>query len=59
MNSLEWYLQAMAHEIQELIENEFSGNIIFQINLKEGNIYNMNVGLNKSLKMPFETKVMA
>ncbi len=47
-----WYIEAIKHEINyEIKKNaKFSGNIVFQINMSNGNIANMNVGNNKSLK---------
>ncbi|HEY9874575.1 MAG TPA: hypothetical protein V6D12_14140 [Candidatus Obscuribacterales bacterium] len=50
--SLEWYVEAFKHEVKRFMGDQFVGNVEFQINIKHGDITNMNVGLNKSLRMP-------
>jgi len=44
-----WYFEAIAKEIKELADN-YTGNIEFRLNIKEGNIGNMNIILGKSIR---------
>jgi len=44
------YIQAVEHEIEQLSPN-FTGNIEFRFNFKEGSCANMNVILGKSLRL--------
>jgi hypothetical protein len=46
----EKYLEKIADEIKLCEKERFTGNINFQINLKEGKIGNMNEGVNQSFK---------
>ena len=57
-NKLEWYLDKIVHEINYEIKKDtrFCGNIEFKINIRNGQIANMNVGNNKSIKMSKEIK---
>lgn len=42
-----WYLDFIERELDKLNEGKFIGNVNFKINLKDGDIKNMNVTLNK------------
>jgi hypothetical protein len=46
----EYYIEAVKREIEKLEQGQFTGNIEFRPNFKDGAICNMNIGLNKSLK---------
>lgn len=48
--SIEEYIQTIRHEIEQL-SPDFTGNIEFRLNFKEGSIANMNVSKSKSLKL--------
>lgn len=50
MKNIEWYLEAIKHELEELEKGKFTGNMEFKVNFKDGEIANMNIGLNRSLK---------
>ena len=51
-DDIAFYLDAMLYEIKLLRSGKFTGNIQFGLNCKDGYIGNMNVGLNKCVKMP-------
>lgn len=52
MNSVtEEYIIFIRRELDKLEQGKFTGNIGFKVNLKEGGIANMNVELNKSIKL--------
>ena len=52
MDNSTWYVEAIHREIDLLNEGRFTGNIVFQVNFKEGSIANCNISLNKSLRKP-------
>lgn len=52
--SLNKYLDAIKHEILRLDNKEFIGNISFRLNMKYGEISNMNVDQSKSIKLTEE-----
>ena len=49
MNNSDFYLEAIKHELEKL-SPDFTGNISFQLNYKEGIVGNMNIGLGKSVR---------
>lgn len=49
---LKWYLESIEHEVSQINDQEFVGNIDFKLNIKHGGITNMNINLSKSVKMP-------
>lgn len=48
--TIEEYIQTIRHEIEQLSPN-FTGNIEFRLNFKEGNIANLNISKAKSVKL--------
>ena len=46
----EEYIQAVRHEI-ELLSDDYTGNLEFRFNFKEGSVANMNCSKSKSLKL--------
>ncbi len=50
MKDLEWYLNAIRHEVEQINEKDFVGSVDFKINIRQGSIGNMNITLNKSVK---------
>ena len=50
--TIQWYLDVIKSELERLKEGKFTGNTSFQLNWKEGNIANMNGGLNRSWRKP-------
>jgi len=51
IDSIKWYLEFVERELGQLKNGGFTGNVGFKINFKEGEIGNMNIELNKSIKM--------
>ena len=49
-DGLEAYLEFIMGELEKLKEGNFTGNIEFKVNFKEGSIANLNCSLNKSVK---------
>lgn len=49
--TLNWYLEFIRRELEKLEQGKFTGNVGFKVNFKEGGIANMNIELNKSVKM--------
>jgi hypothetical protein len=54
MTDSEWYLNFIKDEIQQLKDGNFTGNVEFKPNFKNGSICNMNVTLHKSVKQSEE-----
>lgn len=50
--TIEWYLEALRHELETLKQTKFTGHIEYQFNLKEGGIANVNCGRSRSIKKP-------
>ena len=50
-NHLEKYIDSIRHEIEQINEKDFVGNIAFTLNIRYGVIGNMNVVLAKSIKI--------
>jgi len=51
MSNIEKYLEAIRYELEKLRDGKFTGNMDFKVNFKEGSIGNLNIGLNRSLKL--------
>lgn len=51
---IDWYLESIRTELEHLRNGRFTGNIQVGFNLKDGGVANINIGLNKSIKMPQE-----
>jgi len=47
----EEYIEAIRHELESLEEAKFTGNRSFKLNFREGGIANMNVQMEKSVKL--------
>lgn len=50
MSESQWYKDYFDKEIDFAEENTFTGKITFEVNFREGNIGNMNIGINQSVK---------
>jgi len=48
---IEKYLDVVRKDLETLRDTQFTGNIEFKINLREGGIANMNCGKYKSVKL--------
>lgn len=48
--TIEEYIQTIRHEIEQLSPN-FTGNVEFRLNFKEGACANMNIVKGKSIKI--------
>lgn len=49
--TIQWYLEIIKGELEKLKAGNFTGNIQFKVNMKQGGICNIDIGLNKSVKM--------
>lgn len=50
-DDLNWYIDnVIKHELEQLVESKFTGNIEFKVNMKDGGIANCNCSLNRSVK---------
>lgn len=50
IKDLDWYLNSIRHEVEQLNDKDFVGSIEFKVNIRQGVIGNMNIGLFKSVK---------
>ena len=49
---VEWYGDFIKHELDKLESSQFTGNISFRVDFKEGGIAGVSCGMNKSVRMP-------
>ena len=54
MKERDWYINFIIRECDKLEDGKFTGNAVFQFNMKEGGIANMNCVLTKSVRKPKE-----
>lgn len=45
------YVAKFREEIEFCEKAKFTGNVVFQVNFKDGNVGNMNIGVNQSVKL--------
>jgi hypothetical protein len=50
IKDLDWYLEAIKHEVEQVNDKEFVGSVEFKVNIRQGVIGNMNIVLSKSVK---------
>ena len=53
-DNVKWYIEAITHELERLLDTRFTGNIEFRVNFKDVSIANQNITLSKSVKRPTE-----
>ena len=44
-----WWIESIQTELKKINDKGFFGSIIFQLNIKDSNVVNMNVTLGKSI----------
>lgn len=52
MTKTDWYLDSIRTEVEQLIKENFVGNIDFKFNFSPNGITNVMIGLNNSIKAP-------
>lgn len=50
-DTIKYYLEIIQSELEKLKDGRLTGNVEFQLNLKDGFTANMNIRLAKSVKM--------
>lgn len=54
IKDIDWYLDFIKHELEQINDKGFVGCVDFKVNIREGVIGNMNITLGKSVKRIIE-----